>query len=103
MAARSLTTMITYELPQGKTIVVDFSMQQALPEHVLNVAQEIQSIGIDHRNVQMFMKTMKSVYDRVINERSDPNYKENYGGHDVNSAFVSGTKVNPEIFLGLYP
>lgn len=100
MAARSLTTMITYELPQGKTIVVDFSMQQALPEHVLNVAQEIQSIGIDHRNVQMFMKTMKSVYDRVINERSDPNYKENYGGHDVNSAFVSGTKVNPEIFLG---
>lgn len=99
MAARSLTNVFTYELPQGKTCVVDFSMQQSLPEHVLNVAQEIQSIGIDHRNIQIFEKTLKSVHDRVLKENSDPEYIKNFENYTVNSAYVSGQKVNPNVVL----
>lgn len=99
MAARSLTNVFTYELPQGKTCVVDFSMQQSLPEHVLNVAQEIQSIGIDHRNIQIFEKTLKSVHDRVLKESTDPEYIKNFENFTVNAAYVSGQKVNPDVIL----
>lgn len=99
-AARALTYVVSYEMPQGKTIIVDFSMQQTMPEHVLNIAQELQSIGIDHRNTQMFLKTMRDVHDRCVIERNDENFMENVNGKDINRSYISGQQVNPEIFIG---
>lgn len=99
-AARSLTYMASYEMPQGKTVVVDFSMNQTMPEQVLNVAQELQSIGIDHRNTQMFLKTMRDVHDSNIRDANDKMNMENTDGRNENRKYVSGQQVNPEIFLG---
>ena len=99
-ACRSLTYMISYEQPQGKTIIVDFAMGQTMPEHVLNVAQEVQAIGIDHRNLQLFIKTMNDVHNRNIAEEKDERYMENYKGNTVARSFVSGQRVNPYIFFG---
>ena len=99
-AARSLTYVISVEMPQGKTITVDFSMQQTMPEQVMNVAQELQAIGIDHRNTQMFLKTMRSVHDECVKQRNDELYNEHSDGKGVNRQFVSGQQVNPEIFMG---
>lgn len=100
-AARSLTYVTSYEMPQGKTIIVDFSMQQSMPEQVLNVAQELQSIGIDHRNIQMFLKTMRHVHDECIVERNDELYNAHSNGKSIHRNYVSGQQVNPEIFMGV--
>ena len=100
-AARSLTYVTSYEMPQGKTIIVDFSMQQSMPEQVLNVAQELQSIGIDHRNIQMFLKTMRHVHDECLVERNDELYNAHSNGKTIHRNYVSGQQVNPEIFMGV--
>ena len=100
MAVRTQTYTAVYELPQGKSIVVDFSMQQSVPEHVLNTAQEVQAIGIDHRNLQAFLKLMKHVHDQGKIEAADPNYREANQGRTLNTAFVSGQRVNPHVILG---
>jgi len=100
MAVRTQTYTAMYELPQGKSIVVDFSMQQSVPEHVLNTAQEVQAIGIDHRNLQAFLKLMRHVHDQGKIEASDPNYREANNGRTLNTAFVSGQRVNPHVILG---
>lgn len=99
-AARSLTYVMSFEMPQGKTIIVDFSMNQTMPEQVMNVAQELQSIGIDHRNTQMFLKTMRDVHDRCVAERNDELYEEHSDGKSINRVYISGQQVNPEIFMG---
>lgn len=99
-AARSTTYVVSYECPQGKTIIVDFSMQQSLPEQVLNVAQEFQSIGIDHRNTQMFLKTMRDVHDSNLMSRNDELFTAHVKGKNINRSYVSGQQVNPEIFIG---
>lgn len=99
-AARSLTYVMSFEMPQGKTIIVDFSMNQTMPEQVLNVAQELQSIGIDHRNTQMFLKTMRDVHDRCVAERNDQLFEEHSDGKSINRVYISGQQVNPEIFMG---
>lgn len=101
-AARSLTYVVSFEMPQGKTIIVDFSMNQSMPEQVLNVAQELQSIGIDHRNTQMFLKTMRDVHDRCVLRDMDEKYNENTDGKEVNRMYISGQQVNPEIFMGTF-
>jgi len=100
MAVRTQTYTAHYELPQGKSIVVDFSMQQAVAEHVLNTGQEVQAIGIDHRNLQMFLKLMRHVHDQSRMEANDPNYRNANDGATLNTAFVSGQRVNPTVMMG---
>lgn len=100
MAVRTQTYTAVYELPQGKSIIVDFSMQQSVPEHVLNTAQEVQAIGIDHRNLQAFLKLMRHVHDQGRIEAADPTYRETNQGRTLNTSFVSGQRVNPHVILG---
>lgn len=99
MAVRSLSDVFTYSLPDGRTVVVDHSHNQSLPEHALAVASEIQTIGIDHRNIQIAMKTLKSTADRVKNEMLDKRYIENFDNITTAKAFVSGRKVNPMVAI----
>lgn len=99
MSIRSLTYTAQYELPQGKSIVVDFSMQQSVPEHVLNTAQEVQAIGIDHRNLQAFLKLMREVHDQGKIEDADPLYRDRNNGRSLNTTFISGQRVNPTVIM----
>lgn len=99
MAVRSMTDVLTYTLPDGRTIVVDHAHNQTLPEHALDVAAEVQTIGIDHRNLQLIMKTLKATADRVKNEMSDSRYIENYDNMTVAKSFVSGCRVNPTVMI----
>lgn len=99
MAVRSMSDVFTYSLPDGRTIVVDHSHNQSLPEHALGVSAEIQCIGIDHRNNQIAMKTLKSTADRVKNERQDKRYIENFDNITTAKAFVSGRKINPMVAI----
>ncbi len=100
MAVRTQTYTAHYEMPQGKAIVVDFSMQQTVAEHILNTGQEVQALGIDHRNIQAFLKLMRMVHDQGKLEAADPNYRERNGGATLNTAFVSGQRVNPTVIMG---
>ncbi len=97
MAVRALSDVFTYTLPDGRTIVVDYSHKQTLSEHNLQVAAEVQTIGIDHRNLQIILKTLKATADRIRNERSDKRYIENYDNQTVSKAFVSGRRVHPTV------
>lgn len=97
MAVRAMSDVFTYTLPDGRTIVVDYSHRQTLSEHNLQIAAEVQTIGIDHRNLQIILKTLKATADRIRNERSDKRYIENYDNQTVSKAFVSGRRVHPTI------
>lgn len=98
-AVRSMVDVFSYTLPDGRTIVADHSLQQSLPEHVMSIANEVQTIGIDHRNLQMITKTLRSIHDRVLRERSDAQYIQNFGNLTVNKSFVSGKRVNPTVAI----
>ncbi len=99
MAVRAMNDVLTYTLPDGRTIVVDHAHNQALPEHVLDVATEVQTIGIDHRNLQLIMKTLKATHDRIKMESVDKRYIENYDNLTVAKSFVSGARVNPVVMV----
>lgn len=99
MAARTMSDTYTYMLPDGRTIVYDYSHRQSMPEHVLAVASEIQTIGIDHRNLQIAMKTLRATADRIRMEHVDKRYIENYDNLTVNKAFVSGRRVHPTVAI----
>ena len=97
MAVRAMSDVFSYTLPDGRTIVVDYSHRQTLAEHSLQVASEVQTIGIDHRDLQIVLKTIKATGDRIRNERVDKRYIENYDNMTVSKSFVSGRRVNPTI------
>lgn len=100
MAVRSMLDLYTYPLPDGRTIAHDSSMRQPDDEHMLDVAATVQSIGFDERNLNLINKTLMSVKDRLAKEQSDPHFKTNFGNQTVNRAFVSGRKINPEVYHG---
>lgn len=101
MAVRSMVDLYTYTLPDGRTIAIDSSMRQPDDEHLLDLAARVQAIGFDNRNIELILKTMMSVKDRVQKEESDPNFIENFGHQTVARAFVSGRKIYPEIYTGM--
>ena len=101
MAVRSMLDLYTYTLPDGRTIAIDSSMRQPDDEHMLELAARVQSIGFDNRNIELILKTMMSVRDRLQKENSDPRFIENFGHQTVARAFVSGRKIYPEIYTGV--
>lgn len=100
MAVRSMLDLYTYTLPDGRTIAYDSSMRQPDDEHMLDVAAKVQAIGFDQRNLALIQKTLASVSDRLIKEKSDPNFISNFGNQTVSRAFVSGRMINPEVHIG---
>lgn len=100
MAVRSMLDLYTYCLPDGRTIAYEASMRQPDDEHMLDLAATVQAIGFDARNIGIINKTLNSVRDRIIKEKSDPNFVVNFGNQTVNRAFVSGRKINPEVYIG---
>lgn len=100
MAVRSMVDLYTYTLPDGRTIAIDASMRQPDDEHMLDLASRIQSIGFDNRNIELILKTLMSVKDRIQKEKSDPQYIEHFGHQTVARAFVSGRKIYPEVYTG---
>jgi len=98
-AVRSLTHTQAYELPQGKAIVVDFSMQQSIPDHIMTTAQQTQSIGIDYRNLQAFLKTIRYVHDRNILEKNTKDLRSNMQGITLNRNYICGPRINPTVLM----
>lgn len=101
MAVRSMVDLFTYTLPDGRTIAIDASMRQPDDEHMLDLAARVQAIGFDNRNIELILKTLMSVKDRVQKENSDPNFIANFGNQTVSRAFVSGRKIYPEVYTGV--
>lgn len=101
VAIRSLTHPVQYALPQGKAIVVDFSMQQTLPDHVMQAGQKAQALGIDYRDIQIIIKTMRQVHDRNVMESSEntTTLRSNLEGRTLNRTYLAGQHVNPTTII----
>lgn len=98
VAIRSHFMTKDYEIPVGRNYVVDYALNEALPEYVMGNVTAAINIGQDARLIETLMRTLMDVYDRTHEENADPNFRDTLLkiGHD----FVAGQQVRPTVYLG---
>ena len=96
-AFRTNKFMRAYEIMCGKNYLVDYSLNQVLPEYVMAIVTEGMSLGMDDRAMKLFEENARLVYNRVQNERVDDSYLSNL--ERINFDYVAGTRVNPYIYI----
>lgn len=97
IAFRTNKFMRAYEIMCGRNYMVDYSLNQVLPEYVMSIVTEGMSLGMDDRAMHMFEENAKLVYDRVQAERRDDKYLEHFDR--INFDYVAGTRVNPWVHI----
>ena len=97
IAFRTNKFMRAYEIMCGRNYMVDYSLNQVLPEYVMAIVTEGMSLGMDDRAMKLFEENTRLVYNRVNAERRDDGYLENIDR--INFDFVAGTRVYPYIYI----
>ena len=97
IAFRTNKFMRAYEIMCGRNYMVDYSLNQVLPEYVMSIVTEGMSLGMDDRAMNLFEENAKLVYDRVQSERRDDGYLEHLDR--INFDYVAGTRVYPWVHI----
>lgn len=98
IAVRSHYRTMEWEIPVGRNIVVDYALNESLPEYVMANVTEALAIGQDHRALDIIIKTMMDVYDRGREENEDPNFREDL--YKLGFDYVAAQQVRPVVYLG---
>lgn len=98
VAIRSHYRTMDWEIPVGRNFIVDYAMNESLPEYIMANVTEAISLGQDHRAIDMIMKTMMDVYDRGREENADPNFREDL--YKLGFDYVASQQVRPTVYLG---
>lgn len=98
IAVRSHYRTMDWEIPVGRNIVVDYALNEALPEYVMANVTEALSLGQDHRAIDIIVKTLMDVYDRGREENDDPNFREDL--YKMGFDYVAAQQVRPCVYLG---
>lgn len=81
-----------YEIPVGRSLVIDYSMQdQPTPEDVVTVANNMQALGNDHRGLTVLESVLNEVYAQQEYEKANPGTVV----ASLNKQFIAGTLCNP--------
>lgn len=97
IAFRTNKFMRAYEIMCGRNYMVDYSLNQVLPEYVMAIVTEGMSLGMDDRAMNLFEENARLVYNRVQSERKDDAYLDQL--QRINFDYVAGTRVNPWIHI----
>lgn len=97
IAVRSHYRTMTWEIPVGRNYVVDYALQQALPEFVMSNVTEAISLGQDDRALKIITRTLKDVYDRIQAENPNPEFREFQDR--IGFEFVASQLVNPWVIV----
>ena len=98
VAIRSHYRTIDWEIPVGRNYIVDYAMNEALPEYVMANVTEAISLGQDHRAINMIVENLMDVYDRGREENKDVNFREDI--YKLGFDYVAGQQVRPTVYLG---
>lgn len=97
LAIRSQTRTFDYEISLGRNILVDYAFDQELPEYLMGLVSEASSLGQDHRGLDVIIKELLYVYDRMHEESSDPNLRQRQD--KIGFEYVSSQLVRPVVEL----
>lgn len=97
IAFRTNKFMRAYEIMCGRNYMVDYSLNQVLPEYVMAIVTEGMSLGMDDRAMKLFEENINLVYNRVQAERRDDHHLQNI--QRINFDYVAGTRVYPWIHI----
>lgn len=97
LAIRSNVRTFDYEISNGRNIMIDYSMQQDLPEFLMSLVSEATSLGQDHRALDIIVKTLMHVYDVTHLENDDPNFFDKLDKQGFQ--FPASQMVRPVVYL----
>lgn len=97
VAVRSHYKVQAWEIPVGRNYIVDYALQQALPEYVMSNVTEAISLGQDDRMLKIVSTTLRQVYDRIKAENPNPEFRafEDRVGFE----YVASQLVNPYVIV----
>lgn len=97
LAIRSNVRTFDFEISNGRNIMIDYSMQQELPEFLMSLVSEATALGQDHRALDIIVKELMHVYDVTHLENDDPNFLDKLD--KTGFQYVSSQMVRPVVYL----
>ena len=97
LAIRSQVRTFDYEISLGRNILVDYAFDQELPEYLMGLVTEATSLGQDHRGLDVIIKELLFVYDRVREETEDPAMRPRTD--KIGFEYVASQLVRPVVYL----
>lgn len=97
LAVRMNARQISWEIPVGRMIAVDYSLGQQTPEEVLQIVSATTSIGNDDRGLVVIRSKLEDTYARVQYELANPQI----GYYDqLAYSYAAGTLSLPYVVEG---
>jgi hypothetical protein len=96
-AIKTAVRPMAYEIPVGKNIVVDYSLQQMRPDNVLDIVSQALALGNDYRHISHIIEAVATVYDRLANEDTNNLFIDHKS--KISFDYVAGMKVNPFVYM----
>lgn len=97
LALRSQVRTFDYEISLGRNILIDYAFDQELPEFLMSQVTEATNLGQDHRGLDVIVKELLFVYDRVNEESEDPTLRSRLD--KIGFEYVASQKVRPVVEL----
>lgn len=97
LAIRSNVRTFDFEISNGRNIMIDYSMNQELPEFLMSLVSEATALGQDHRALDIIVKELMHVYDVTHLENDDPNFLDKLD--KTGFQYVSSQMVRPVVYL----
>lgn len=97
LAIRSHVRTFDFEISNGRNILVDYSMNEEVPEFLMSLVTEATSLGQDHRGIDVIIRELLHVYDVTNQENKDPDLRERLD--KVGFQYVAAQQVRPVVYL----
>ena len=97
LAIRSHVRTFDFEISNGRNILIDYSLQEDMPEYLMSLVTEATSLGQDHRGIDIIVRELLHVYDVTREENQDPMFRERLD--KVGFQYVAAQMVRPVVYL----
>lgn len=97
LAIRSHVRTFDFEISNGRNILIDYSLQEDMPEYLMSLVTEATSLGQDHRGIDIIVRELLHVYDVTREENNDPMFRERLD--KVGFQYVAAQMVRPVVYL----
>jgi hypothetical protein len=97
LAIRSHVRTFDFEISNGRNILVDYSMNEEMPEYLMSLVTEATSLGQDHRGIDVIIRELLHVYDVTREENTDPNFRR--FNEKIGFQYVASQMVRPVVYM----
>ena len=97
LAIRYHTRLFNFEISNGRNILVDYSMNEELPEFLMSLVTEATSLGQDHKGLDIIIRELLYVYDRANLENENPEFRARLD--KIGFQYVSSQIVRPAVYI----